>query len=199
MRQECPDQTQCLHLVASKGHPLSETGKPTQVLDDKFKRVPLGVRKVGRIAAQADSIAIADMERDSQRKSNREWAARQNIHGVRGFPLLYKGEVLGVSMQFTRIVLESAGEGQVWGRIIADHIGAAIANASGAAVRSILAFILFTPNFYLVIQRKCNVNHPKHSVNTNYFLFKVLCRHIQQFLYICVVFISNKTPSAKFS
>jgi serine phosphatase RsbU (regulator of sigma subunit) len=129
MRQECVDQTECLHLVASKGHPLSETGQPTQILDDEFKRIPLGVRKIGRIATQAESIAIKDMPTESRRESSREWAKQQDIHGVRGFPLIYKGEVLGVSMQFTHLVLESAGEGQVWGRIIADHIAAAIANA----------------------------------------------------------------------
>ncbi len=129
MRQECPDQTECLHLVASKGHPISETGEPTQILDDPFKRVPLGVRKIGRIAAESKDIAIKDLAEDSQRKANREWARQQDIHTARGFPLKYKDKVLGVSMQFTCLVIPSPKEGQVWGRIIADHVGAALANA----------------------------------------------------------------------
>jgi len=129
MRQECPDQTECLHLVASKGHPFSETGQPTQILDDQFMRVPLGVRKIGRIATESKDLAIRDLARESQRESNREWAKRQDIHSVRGFPVKHKDKVLGVSMQFTRIVLSSLSEGQVWGRIIADHVGAALANA----------------------------------------------------------------------
>jgi serine phosphatase RsbU (regulator of sigma subunit) len=129
MRQECPDQTECLHLVASKGHPISESGEPTQILDDQYKRVPIGVRKIGRIAALSKDIAIPNMARGSRREPNREWARRQDIHGVRGFPLKYKDKVLGVSMQFTCIELASPGEGQVWGRIIADHMGAALANA----------------------------------------------------------------------
>ncbi len=129
MRQECPDQTECLHLVASKGHPFSETGQPTQIIDDRFKRVPLGVRKVGRIAAESQDIAIKDLAEDSKREENREWARQQDIHTIRGFPLKFKNKVLGVSMQFTRMVIDSPEEGQVWGRIIADHIGAALSNA----------------------------------------------------------------------
>jgi len=129
MRQECPDQTECLHLVSSKGHPFSETGLPTQILDDQFKRVPLGVRKIGRIAAESKDLAIKDLARESRREPNLEWARQHDIHSVRGFPLKYKDKVLGVSMQFTRIVLASLSEGQVWGRIIADHVGAAFANA----------------------------------------------------------------------
>ncbi len=129
MRQECPDQTECLHLVQSKGHPFSETGQPTQILDDLFKRVPLGVRKIGRIAAESKDLAIGDMAKECRRETNREWARQQDIHGVRGFPIKHKDKVLGVSMQFTRIELASPGEGQVWGRIIADHVGAALANA----------------------------------------------------------------------
>ncbi|VAX28729.1 Transcriptional regulator, Fis family [hydrothermal vent metagenome] len=129
MRQECPDQTECLHLVASKGHPLTKTGEPTETLDDHYRRVPLGVRKVGRIAALSKDIAIEDMVKECHREPNREWAIEQGIQGVRGFPLKYKDKVLGVSMQFTRIKLAMPGEGQVWGRIIADHLGAALANA----------------------------------------------------------------------
>lgn len=129
MRQECPDQTECLHLVASKGHPISKTGEPTVILDDPYKRVPLGARKIGRIAAEAKDIAIKDMSKECQRESNLNWAKKQGIHGVRGFPIKHKNKVLGVSMQFTRIELAMPGEGQVWGRIIADHVGAALANA----------------------------------------------------------------------
>lgn len=129
MRQECPDQTECLHLVASKGHPISNNGEPTQIFDDQYQRVPLGVRKIGRIVTESKDVAIMDLAKDSQREENREWARQQDIHGVRGFPLKYKGKVLGVSMQFTCLELSLPGEGQVWGRIIADHVGAALANA----------------------------------------------------------------------
>ncbi|GJL78646.1 MAG: hypothetical protein NPINA01_16350 [Nitrospinaceae bacterium] len=131
MRQECPDQTECLHLVASKSHPILKNGKPTQILDDEFKRIPLGARKIGRIAQEARAISITNMAQDSNRESSRAWAKQNDIRGVRGFPLIYKGQVLGVSVLFTRLVLdsESEGEGRMWGRIIADHIAAAIANA----------------------------------------------------------------------
>src|SRR5215813_1062439 len=45
MRSECPDQTRCLHLVASAGAP-TDAGERWDRLDGAFRRFPLGVRKV---------------------------------------------------------------------------------------------------------------------------------------------------------
>src|SRR4029077_15142268 len=39
MRPECPDQTLCLHLVASAG--------TTERIDGAFRRFPIGAREVG--------------------------------------------------------------------------------------------------------------------------------------------------------
>jgi hypothetical protein len=43
MRPECPDQTACLHLVASAGS--------TTRVDGPFRRFPIGARRVGQVAA----------------------------------------------------------------------------------------------------------------------------------------------------
>ncbi len=133
MREACPDQTACLHLVASKGHPISKTGAPTEILDDDCRRIPLGIGKIGRIAREGKDITIGDISKESQKESTRLWAEKENIHGFSGFPLVYKGDVLGVSAAFTRMVHTPDGEGQIWGRIIADHMAAAIANARAFA------------------------------------------------------------------
>src|SRR6185312_10411189 len=47
-RPECPDQTRCLHLVASAGNPRS-TAQDYSRLDGAFRRFPLGVRKIGHV------------------------------------------------------------------------------------------------------------------------------------------------------
>ena len=45
-RAECPDQTRCLHLVASAGNPGAAKQNYAR-LDGTFRRFPLGVRKSG--------------------------------------------------------------------------------------------------------------------------------------------------------
>jgi len=49
-REECPDQSRCLHLVSSAGNSTTSDHDFTR-LDGAFRRFPLGVRKVGRVAA----------------------------------------------------------------------------------------------------------------------------------------------------
>ena len=60
MRDECPDQTRCLHLVASAGS-SRQTGEEWTGLDGFFRRFPLGVRKVGKIASTGQPIEIPDI------------------------------------------------------------------------------------------------------------------------------------------
>ncbi|HLB90565.1 MAG TPA: hypothetical protein VJK29_23110, partial [Terriglobales bacterium] len=48
LRPECPDQTRCLHLVASAGNPDDPEHDYTR-LDGAFRRFPLGVRKIGHV------------------------------------------------------------------------------------------------------------------------------------------------------
>src|SRR4029077_17394217 len=43
MRPQCPDQTLCLHLVASAGQPHADPSADWSRLDDQFQRIPLGV------------------------------------------------------------------------------------------------------------------------------------------------------------
>src|ERR1700753_4146921 len=49
-RTECPDQSRCLHLVASAGR-SQDSGRELTRTDGAFQRFPLGVRKVGRVAS----------------------------------------------------------------------------------------------------------------------------------------------------
>ena len=126
MRPECPDQTSCLHLAASAG--TSEvSGEAWRNLDGFFRRFPIGVRKVGKIAATSKPIEVPDTTADSQWLARPDWAKAEGIRGFGGQPLLHQGKVLGVLAMFARACLGE--ENLTWMRMIADHAAAAIANA----------------------------------------------------------------------
>ncbi len=127
MRAECPDQTSCLHLVASAVRPIAETEADWSHIDGDFRRFPLGVRKIGRNATSGEPAAVVDIEKDFSWIARPEWARREEIRGFGGQPLIYQGDVLGVIAVFTRIRLVQ--KGLVWLRMIADHAATAIINA----------------------------------------------------------------------
>ncbi len=127
MRAECPDQTACLHLVASAGTPSAESGEDWSRLDGHFRRFPLGVRKVGQIAATRQAIVIPDLAADGTWIARPDWARREGIRGFHGQPIIHRGDVMGVVAVFARIPVPAAAP--PWLRILADHLGTAIANA----------------------------------------------------------------------
>jgi hypothetical protein len=60
LRLEAANQTRCLQLVASAGHPLNEHEDWSR-LNGAFGRVPLGVGKIGLIGQSGESILIPDI------------------------------------------------------------------------------------------------------------------------------------------
>jgi len=127
MRPECPDQTSCLHLVASAGQPQADPKADWSRLDDEFQRIPLGVGKIGRVAATGQALVVKDVARDPSLLSPPDWAIAENIHGFDAQPIRHKDEVLGVLGLFTRIPIPE--QGPAWLRIFADHIAVAFVNA----------------------------------------------------------------------
>jgi len=128
MRQECPDQTSCLHLVASAGHSVVNLNEQWNGLDGHFRRIPLGVRKVGHIGAMGEPVIVHEVEEDQKWIARPDWAKEEGIHGFHGQPIMYQGEILGVLAVFTREpVTEDA---PTWLRMIADHVAVAIANTN---------------------------------------------------------------------
>jgi transcriptional regulator with GAF, ATPase, and Fis domain len=123
----CDKNPKCLHLVASQGRSLTDSHADWSRLDGDFSRFALGSRKVGWIAATGKAVEVNAIEADSKWIARPEWAHREKILGFGGQPLLYKGEVLGVLVIFTRERLQH--EELVWMRMIADHAATAIVNA----------------------------------------------------------------------
>ncbi len=126
-RSECPDRTNCLHLVASAGNPRARPAPDWSGIGGEFRRFPIGVRKVGLIASKGQAIEVRDELASSNWIVDAEWARREGLDGFAGEPLVHRGKVLGVLAVFCRGAIE---EGCLdWLRMIANHVAAAIVNA----------------------------------------------------------------------
>ena len=124
---ECLNREQCLHLVASSGRSLNDAQQNWQQVNGAFRRFPIGVRKVGKIASTGQSLEVANVEQDHAWVAEPGWIAAERITSFVGHPLMHRGEVLGVLGLFARNPpSESCFE---WLRMIANHLAAAIANA----------------------------------------------------------------------
>lgn len=127
LRAECPDQTRCLHLAASDGASTAELGERWRRTDGAFRRFPIGVRKVGRIAGTGRPEYLTCSGSDRSWIARPEWAEAEGITSFAGEPLVFRGEVLGVLALFCRGELDS--EHLAWLRMFADQAAVAIANA----------------------------------------------------------------------
>jgi transcriptional regulator with GAF, ATPase, and Fis domain len=127
MRPRCPDQTRCLHLVASAESPVWERGEEARAAERELRRIPAGVGAIGRIAATGQPMVSNNPGKDLDGFGEPGWAGRQGIRGFGGQPIIFQNEVLGVIAQFNRI--PTPNQSPAWLRICADHIAAAIVNA----------------------------------------------------------------------
>ena len=66
MRATCPDQTQCLHLMASAGNPVNSPGEDWTFPQGHFRRIPLKATKVGEVGTTETPILIEDFAPQNQ-------------------------------------------------------------------------------------------------------------------------------------
>ena len=127
VRAECPDQSRCLHLLASAGRSIHVSGEDWTRLTGDFRRIPLNVWKVGIVGGTGTPMLIAnDLVTDSAIRRS-EWAKAEGIVAFAGQPLIFKGKPVGVLAVFSRAHI---GQDQFeWLRTFADHAAVAIANA----------------------------------------------------------------------
>ena len=146
LRAECPDQTRCLHLVASAGR--SRASQTDHVgLDGRFRRFPLGVRKIGRVAATGEAMFLRSLRGDEDWMVDAEWFQREEVRTFAAQPLVFRGEVLGVLALFDRGQLSD--EDFRWVRLFADHAAVSIANARAFEEIEFLKARLEEENSYL--------------------------------------------------
>jgi len=129
-RPDCPDQTRCLHAVAGGSHLISDTVDELEYirLKDRFARIPLSTELVGgKIALTGRQVVLRDLDQNPGELRYLDWLKPEKIRGYNGVPIIFKGEVLGIIAVFSRANVPAGAE--VWGRVFADHVAGAIANA----------------------------------------------------------------------
>ena len=128
LASECDDRRKCLHLVASSGNPVAGGQENWVFVDGRFRRFPIGIRKVGHIAKTGQPLEVTNLsEPIPQWIVEPDWIRSEKIVAFAGEPLSYRDRVLGVFAVFTRAEI---GESCLqWLRMIANHLAAAIANA----------------------------------------------------------------------
>ncbi len=133
MQSVCPNQTSCLHLVASAGNPLigagSGAGAPedwTRV-DGHFRRIPLNTPfEIGHIATTDAPIHVRIPEEGREQLwiSRPDWVKAQKIRDFAGQPLIFNGEIIGMLAVFSRTELSEREFG--WLQTLADQAAVAI-------------------------------------------------------------------------
>ena len=162
-RDECPDHRQCLHLAASDGTPLDpETPRPMG-LNGKFRRFPLGVRKVGKIGASGEGMLLTDVDQSPSWVKDPDWARRETVQSFAGQPLLFRGELLGVLAVFSRKILHQADFGIL--HAFADNAAAAYTNARAFEENRRLRYKLESENEYL--RREVNTTYSSKEIVGN--------------------------------
>ena len=126
-RPDCPDQSRCLHLAAANGKSISEPGKGFARFAPQTAREPLGVPPIGSVVVSGQPRAVPDLNHRAASPLDPDWMREERINGYAINPISYKGETLGAIVTATREPFQE--ELLPWGRIFADHLGAAIANA----------------------------------------------------------------------
>ncbi len=128
MREECPNRAKCLHLVAS-AHQQREpdSGDEWHRSDGFYRRLPLGVRRIGRIGKSGESLHLSDTVEDEEWVARNNWLRKEGVRSFVGHPLVFDGENLGVLAVFSRAALND--QEFTWLRAFADHAAVAIANA----------------------------------------------------------------------
>ena len=122
-----PEQTECLHLVASAGSAVNSPGEDWSFLQGHFSRLPLNVGKVGQVAATRNPIRINDLGPQNDWILRPEWAKREGIRSFAGLPLIFRDNLLGVIGLFSRKPITE--QEFTWLGLFANQAAVAIANA----------------------------------------------------------------------
>jgi transcriptional regulator with GAF, ATPase, and Fis domain len=117
----------CLHLAAAANNPLEGIGGVKTHLADSSVRIPLGEGVIGKTAVSGQQTVLRDLYKEPGEFSRLDWLTRELVRGFAATAISFKGEIMGVTTTFARVNLPD--EARAWTQIMADHVGAAIANA----------------------------------------------------------------------
>ncbi len=117
----------CLRLIACKGKSIDGRLSNAPHFRVNGQRVPLGQGFLGKAAATGEQVMIRDLSKEPATAADMDWLGAERVLACGATPIKFKGEVLGVLVGYTRYLVSE--ETHIWGRIFAEFIGAAIANA----------------------------------------------------------------------
>ena len=127
LRNDCPDQSRCLHLVAGDGVSRAGAGAKAPRFDDLDARLPLGAGLLGQVVATGRQAQLKNLHKQPMAMPGFGWLKAEQIRAAILTPIVFKDETLGLIAGFARE--NPADEAMPWSRIFANHIGAAIVNA----------------------------------------------------------------------
>jgi transcriptional regulator with GAF, ATPase, and Fis domain len=148
------DETPTLHLAASNG--VSRTGVLQNNLGGLSHKIRLGQRKIGLIAERREPMIVPQVDPGLPWVANPKWIADEAIHSFAGYPLLCRGELLGVLAVFNRDPFSP--DDLAWLRTFADHAAVAIWNARAFAELNRLRAQLQLENEYLHAEVRSALN-----------------------------------------
>ena len=115
---DCANRERCLHLEASAGMYTN--------LNGEYRRIPLGALKIGRIAQGEGRMCTNDVLNE-ERLPNKQWLRENRLQSFCGYPLVFRGELLGVVAMFSRRMMSEEEFDRL--AIFANQAAIAIKNA----------------------------------------------------------------------
>jgi transcriptional regulator with GAF, ATPase, and Fis domain len=122
---QCADHSLCLHLVASEGGAATGADNDGFSLHVRDRRVSLDSADHGEAVQKGAPVRISHPDL----RGPEGWAQRAQILSVSYYPIVFKGEVLGLIGIYSTIELRRIPEGPFWLTMIANQTAVAFANA----------------------------------------------------------------------
>jgi transcriptional regulator with GAF, ATPase, and Fis domain len=116
-----------LHLRASDGHPQRAQMDWTRI-DGRFHRISLGSKSslVSNIALTGEAAQMTTLTGDEDFGIEPSWIAQESLHGFIGYPLRFRGKVVGVLTCYLRTSPNESMSN--WLQTLAAHAAVAIGN-----------------------------------------------------------------------
>jgi transcriptional regulator with GAF, ATPase, and Fis domain len=145
-RSRCPDQSRCLHHAAGDGNFVAHP-QDLAPMERAFRRFPLGVPKIGSVAATGEPLLLPMLSSDEDWVAESDWFRSEGAVAFAAHPLVFRGETLGVLAIFDREAISESDF--AWLRVFADHAAVSIANANAFEEIEYLKARLEEENSYL--------------------------------------------------
>jgi transcriptional regulator with GAF, ATPase, and Fis domain len=163
---DCATRERCLHLQASAGLYTN--------LNGEYRRVPLGVAKIGRIAVGGPTYTNDTLADD--RLPNKAWLREHGLVSFAGYPLLFQEERLGVLALFSQRVTRPEEFDHL--AVFANQAAIAIKNAHLFAEVEALKTRLQAENRYL--QEEIKLEHNFEDIIGRSAALKKVLRLVEQ-------------------